>query len=81
MLGLQISADKASLQFNEIVACRSLMLLKSDNGLRHEQSIWLSKGPFTSEQFLGMIKYKAGISNDEWYKHMNDSSLVSVLSS
>ena len=57
VLGLQISADKASLQFMEVVACRSLILSKPDDNLRHEQTIWFNKGPFTSEQFLKMIKY------------------------
>lgn len=80
VIGLQTSADKTSLQFKEVVASRSLLLLKSDNNHRHEQAVWFNKGPFTCEQFLGLIKYKAGISNEEWFKHMNSCG-VSVLPS
>lgn len=70
VLGLQVSADKTSLQFKEVVACRALVLVQPENNLLHETSIWFHKGPFTSEQFLGMIKYEAGISNKEWLKHL-----------
>lgn len=70
VLSLAILADKASLKFSEVVACRSVVLVNPDNALRHEQAVWIDKGPFNSEQFLEMIKFKAGCLSDEWFKHM-----------
>lgn len=74
--GLQVSADKASLQFKEIVAGRTRVLLKPDGNLLHDLHMWYHKGPFTADQFLGMIEYQKGISNEDWSKHMD--SRVSV---
>jgi hypothetical protein len=71
VLGLQASADKASLQFKEVVASRSFVFVASNNAIGHKMSMWAHKGPFTLVQLLEMIKYKEGISSEEWYKHMD----------
>ncbi len=72
--GLQAPADKASLLFKEIVACRSMISLSPDNKICHSQQIVYGKGPLNSEQILEMTRYKEEISNDDWVKHMENCS-------
>lgn len=77
--GLEAFVDKTSLQFKEVVACRSMIYLKPDKNVRHEQAMWAHKGPFTFEQFLKIIQFNRGILNAEWYDHMVNSSHLTAL--
>jgi len=52
----------------DIVASRSIVILNDDS--RHEHTMCHCPGKFTSEQFLKMMHYEKGISNEAWFQHL-----------
>lgn len=67
---LLATKEPASLSFTDIVACRAIVLQKSEGPLCQEQAIWNSKGPFTGEETLNMMEFPPRILNREWGNYM-----------
>lgn len=72
VIGLRATTDAASLIFTHVVISRSTVEddVSTHGSYRHGISMWSSKGPFTTEQFLKIMQYPQEIPPKDWHAYM-----------
>lgn len=60
--------DKTSILYENVVAFRSTVD-QIDSTISNKVSLFICKGPFTSEEFMKMMKYDRSFSNENWRKY------------
>ncbi|MGD2168695.1 MAG: hypothetical protein PVI40_00440 [Chlamydiota bacterium] len=62
--------DNSEVVITNVVVCRSFVILSDGDPSHHNQTMGDFPGPYTSKEFLKMMKYDEGISNEEWFAHL-----------